>query len=64
MEEKIITQEELEELQVIMKSRLELIASFICKGMNECALMELGTLENYLNYQFNNVINLLPGKKF
>lgn len=63
METKITTQEQFEKVKEVMKARIDLIASYMVKGMEECALMELEALNGYIDFQFNSVMDLIPGKR-
>lgn len=63
MDRKISTQEQFEKVNTVMKAKLDLIASYIAKDMNECALMELDALRLYIDFQHVSVMDLIPGKQ-
>ena len=63
METKITTQEQFEKVKTVMKAKLDLIASYMMNEMEECALMELDALNGYIDFQYNSVMNLIPGKR-
>ena len=63
MDRKINTQEQFEKVNTVMRAKLDLIASYIAKDMDECALMELEALGLYINFQHESVMDLIPGKK-
>lgn len=63
METKITTQEQFEKIKTVMKAKVELIASYMVNGMEECALMELDALNGYIDFQCKSVMDLIPGKR-
>lgn len=63
MDRKITTQEQFEKVKTVMKAKLDLIASYMSKDMTECALMELDALNGYIEFQFDSVMDLIPGKQ-
>lgn len=63
MDRKITTQEQFEKVRQVMMAKLDLIASYISKDMDECALMELESLGLYIGFQYESVMDLIPGKQ-
>lgn len=60
MEKGITTQKRFETFCEIMNKKLDLVADYIKKGMDEYATIEIWSLQECLRLQLSDVIDLLP----